>query len=267
MIGVLDSGIGGLSVWRELMKVLPEEEYLYVADSGYCPYGPREKSYIRERVSKISAYLIDNNAEIIVVACNTATAAAIDYLRSNYSLPFVGMEPAVKPAALESKSGVIGVLATMGTFRGELYLSTLHKFASNVKVIEQIGSGLVELVECGKTETPEAVALLKEYLDPMIKEGADCLVLGCTHYPFLINAIRKVAGDKMKIINPAPAIAMRTKDILAKRRGCERTNAPTGCTKIVTTGGNIGLIEDLLRRIAEEDGLSLNRFECMDIVI
>ena len=150
MIGIFDSGVGGLSVWRELYKVLPKEKYLYFSDAGYCPYGPKSREEIIARVRVIADFLIENGAEIIVVACNTATAAAIEFLRGNYGIPFVGMEPAVKPAAINTRTGAIGVLATRGTFKGELYLRTLHKFASNAKVLEQVGEGLVELVENGE---------------------------------------------------------------------------------------------------------------------
>lgn len=215
MVGVLDSGVGGLSVWRELVGTLPDEKYLYVADSGFCPYGPRDKSYIIERTSRISEFLIDRGADIIVVACNTATAAAISTLRRNYKIPFIGMEPATKPAVLHSESGVIAVLATQGTFRGELYMGTLEKYASQTRVIEIVGNNLVELVEKMEWDTPEAERLVRSYVEPAIAEGADHIVLGCTHYPFLTKTIEKIAGSKVKIINPAPAIAKRAKEVLA----------------------------------------------------
>ena len=169
MIGLFDSGVGGLSVWREMVKVLPNERYLYVSDSGHCPYGPKSKEEIIARAVAITDFLISHGAEIIVVACNTATAAAIEYLRRHYSIPFVGMEPAVKPAALSTRTGVIGVLATKGTFKGELYLRTLHKFASNAKVIEQVGEGLVELVESGDINSDNARQLISRYVVPMLE--------------------------------------------------------------------------------------------------
>lgn len=250
MIGVFDSGVGGLSVWQELIKILPGEEYIYVSDNGYCPYGPKPKEYVVERARRITEFLIEKGADIVVVACNTATAAAISTLRSSYKIPFVGMEPAVKPAALNSESGVIGVLATQGTFKGELYLRTLHKFAANTKVLEQIGTGLVELVESGNTDTHEAHELLQTYIQPMIDAGADHVVLGCTHYPFLSQTIKKIAGSSINIVNPAPAVANRTKELLMS------SNTPSGFQKasavtnhFYTTGNNILLVEKMVKEI------------------
>jgi glutamate racemase len=214
MIGIFDSGVGGISVWKELYSLMPNQDFVYVADSAYCPYGRKSADEIIERAKKISEFLIAKNADIIVVACNTATAAAIKYLRLHFSIPFVGMEPAIKPAAIESKSEIVGVLATAGTFKGSLYLNTLTKFASNIKVIEQTGDGLVELVENGKIYGHEAELLLQKYLNPIIDAGADKLVLGCTHYPFLIDAIKKVANNALEIINPAPAVALQTQKII-----------------------------------------------------
>lgn len=251
MIGVFDSGLGGLSVWRELIKVLPEESYCYIADSGYCPYGPKSKEEIIDRAKKIVDFLIGRGASIIVVACNTATAAAIDYLREHYSIPFVGMEPAVKPAVLNSKSGVIGVLATKGTFKGELYLRTLHKFASGVKVIEQVGEGLVEVVEDGKMESDIAYTLLNRYLSPMIESGADNIVLGCTHYPFLINQINRITKGSINIINPAPAIAKRALSLCKSLEGLEHDNT----LLFYTTGSSILLLK---RMVEEINPLCLN---------
>lgn len=250
MIGVFDSGVGGLSVWQELIKILPEEEYIYVSDNGYCPYGPKPKEYVIERARRITDFLIDKGADIVVVACNTATAAAISVLRGSYNIPFVGMEPAVKPAALNSESGVIGVLATQGTFKGELYLRTLHKFAANTKVLEQIGTGLVELVEGGNTDTPQAYQLLQTYLQPMLDAGADHVVLGCTHYPFLSETIKKIAGDSMVIVNPAPAIANRTKELL--KNNSPKSDSVTN--HFYTTGSNISLIQKMVEKIVDNSG-------------
>ena len=223
MIEVFDSGVGGLSVWRELYKVMPQEEYLYVSDSGYCPYGPKSREEVIERAVAITGFLISNGAEIIVVACNTATAAAINWLRSHYTIPFVGMEPAVKPAALNTRTGAIGVLATKGTFKGELYLRTLHKFASNAKVLEQVGEGLVELVESGETDTPQARELIGKYIKPMLEQNADHIVLGCTHYPFLENVIREFAG----VCGDCESCSCNCKEgrggTAGKKNGCRKT--------------------------------------------
>ncbi len=274
VIGVFDSGVGGLSVWREIVKVLPGHNYIYVSDNGYCPYGPRPQEYIIDRARKISQFLINKGAQMIVVACNTATAAAIKTLREEFDIPFVGMEPAVKPAALHSKSGVIGVLATRGTFKGELYLRTLHKFASNTQVIEQIGDGLVELVEQGKVHTSEADALVAKYLNPMIEAGADHVVLGCTHYPFLIDAINKVSKGSLIVVNPAPAIANRVEWLLEEagnedeRVAVYNSVAVSVGNEFYTTGENLPLLESMVNSIIEENGENLkmvNSFSRVEI--
>jgi glutamate racemase len=201
-------------VWREVTQLLPHEHTVYYADTVFCPYGTRTAEEIIARADYITGFLLSKQVKLIVVACNTATAAAITHLRSTYAVPFVGMEPAVKPAALHSKSGVVGVLATQGTFKGRLYHDTLARFASQVQLIEQPGDGLVELVEAGDLESPEVYRLLEKYLRPMLDAGADHIVLGCTHYPFLIPAIRKIAGAQVHLLDPAPAVAQRVKALL-----------------------------------------------------
>ena len=228
MIGVYDSGQGGKSVLQELVKLLPEEDFAYYADTRYCPYGPRPASEVIERACAVADFLIEKGCELIVVACNTATAAAIDHLRSHYSIPFIGMEPAVKPAVLQSKTGVVGVLATKGTFKGSLYLHTLAKFKEDVKVIQQVGEGLVETVEKGVLDGPEVEALIHKCIDPMLEAGADHIVLGCTHYPFLQPVIERIAGDKVTIINPAPAVARQTKKVLESIKGIEPSSGKKG---------------------------------------
>lgn len=267
MIGVFDSGVGGLSVWRELYKEFPGETYLYVSDSGYCPYGPKSREEVIERAVAITEFLISNGAEIIVVACNTATAAAINHLRSHYTIPFVGMEPAVKPAALNTRTGAIGVLATKGTFKGELYLRTLHKFASNATVLEQVGEGLVELVENGETDTPQARKLIGKYIRPMLEQNADHIVLGCTHYPFLENLIREFAGEGVEIVNPAPAIARRAGEVLQARRESAGKHivGEKGQNRFVTTGNNLQLLEKMVYGIAPVDADSF-AFEKIELL-
>jgi len=267
MIGVFDSGVGGLSVWRELYKEFPGETYLYVSDSGYCPYGPKSREEVIERAVAITEFLISNGAEIIVVACNTATAAAINHLRSHYTIPFVGMEPAVKPAALNTRTGAIGVLATKGTFKGELYLRTLHKFASNATVLEQVGEGLVELVENGETDTPQARKLIGKYIRPMLEQNADHIVLGCTHYPFLENLIREFAGEGVEIVNPAPAIARRAGEVLQARRESAGKHivGEKGQNRFVTTGNNLQLLEKMVYGIAPADADSF-AFEKIELL-
>ena len=255
MIGIFDSGAGGLSVWKEIIKVLPSESYYYISDSEYCPYGPKSKKEIAERAIVLSEFLIERGAEIIVVACNTATAAAIDILRQRFDIPFVGMEPAVKPAAKKTKTGVIGVLATRGTLHGQLYINTSEKFAKerDVKVVEEVGDGLVELVEQGKTHTVEAEELVKKYTDPMLKAGADCVVLGCTHYPFLEEAIKRVSGNKLEVINPAPAVAKRVTTLLSGIRhpGSMGSNSDSVRT-IATTGPNLSVLKKMCKEIVGE---------------
>ena len=266
MIGVFDSGVGGLSVWKELYREFPDEKYLYVSDAGYCPYGPKSKEEIISRARTITEFLIGEGAEVIVVACNTATAAAIEYLRGNYVIPFVGMEPAVKPAAINTRTGAIGVLATKGTFKGELYLRTLHKFASNAKVLEQVGEGLVELVENGQTGTPQARDLVGSYILPMLEQNVDHIVLGCTHYPFLEQIIKEFTGDSVEIVNPAPAIARRVGVVLEQRRKVlsERHSLNNPMEKVpqeclintfVTTGGNMDVMKSMVSQIAGDQAL------------
>ena len=211
----MDSGVGGLSVFKEIRKVLPLESYIYFSDSAFCPYGEKSPEFICERAEIIARMMLGKGAEIIVVACNTATAAAIEHLRKTFpSTPFVGMEPAVKPAALGTKSGTIGVLATAGTLRASKYLNTKDRFTDGIKVVEHVGKGFVELVESGKTEGPEAEKIVSESLQPLLNAGADTIVLGCTHYPFLLPVMEKVAGGKVRFIDPAPAVANRVINLL-----------------------------------------------------
>jgi glutamate racemase len=217
-IGIFDSGAGGLSVYRELVKVLPRERYLYFSDNAHCPYGEKTAAYIQERGRTITEVLLGLGADIIVVACNTATAAAIATLRAEYpAVPFIGMEPAVKPAALGTRSGVIGVLATAGTLKGSKYLNTRGLYQDNVKIVEHVGQGFVELVENGILDGPEAEATVRASLQPLLDAGADTIVLGCTHYPFLQPLIERLAGPEVKVIDPAPAVARQTVRILQER--------------------------------------------------
>lgn len=214
-IGIFDSGSGGLSVYRELVKVLPDERYIFFADNAHCPYGEKPVAYIQDRARAITDILRGLGADIIVVACNTATAAAIATLRAEYpDMPFIGMEPAVKPAALGTKSGVIGVLATAGTLKGSKYLKTRGQFEDDVRIVEHVGEGFVELVERGILDGPEAEKVVRASVEPLLDEGADILVLGCTHYPFLRPLIERIAGPGVQVIDPAPAVARRTVQVL-----------------------------------------------------
>lgn len=222
-IGVFDSGVGGLSVLREIASQLPHEDLIYVADSAYCPYGPRPAAEIRRLSHRVTRFLIDQGAKMVAVACNTASAAALESLRDSFDVPFVGMVPAVKPASLKTQSGVIGVLATPATVAGNLYIDVVQRFAQDVEVVERVGAGLVAAVEAGQPDSPETRDLLRRYLAPMIRAGADTIVLGCTHYPFLEPTIRHIVGPAVDIIDPSPAIARQVErrldqcDLLAQR--------------------------------------------------
>ena len=214
-IGIFDSGSGGLSVYREIVKLLPYERYVYFADNAHCPYGDKTAGFIQARARAITDFLLGKGADIIVVACNTATAAAIATLRSEYPhVPFVGMEPAVKPAALGTKTGVIGVLATAGTLKGSKYLNTKGLFEDDVRIVEHVGEGFVELVENGILDGPEAFATVKASLQPLLDAGADRIVLGCTHYPFLRPVVEAIADPGVQVIDPAPAVARQTVRLL-----------------------------------------------------
>lgn len=247
LIGIFDSGVGGLSVWRELVKIVPDNPMLYISDSAYCPYGPRSQEEIIERAKKITDFFISKGVSLIVIACNTATAASIDTLRKCYDIPFVGMEPAVKPAALHSKSGVIGVLATKGTFNGKLYHRTLERFATDITVIERIGTGLVEMVESGDIDSENTRTLLRKYIDPMIAGNADHIVLGCTHYPFLHDVIQEIAGKDIVIVDPAPAVAQQALNMLSRYGSIsdEKIDPPLQ-TRFYSTGST-----DNLERLAK----------------
>ncbi|MCL5130149.1 glutamate racemase [Algibacter sp. L4_22] len=213
-IGIFDSGVGGTSIWREIHNLLPNENTLYLADSKHAPYGPKGKDTIIDLSIKNTEYLIKQNCKIIVIACNTATTNAIDYLRENYKIPFIGIEPAIKPAALQTKTNAIGILATKGTLSSSLFSKTAGIFAKGVNIIEQDGEGIVDLIENGKLESPEMTSLLKTYLNPMIKANIDYLVLGCTHYPYLMPLLLDILPKHVKIIDSGQAVARQTKAIL-----------------------------------------------------
>ena len=227
MIGIFDSGVGGLSVFREIKKLLPEEKYVYYSDNAYCPYGEKTKEHIIDRARYITDFLIREGADIIVVACNTATAAAIKTLRAEYPISFIGMEPAIKPAAALTRTGIVGVLATAGTLKADKYRDTKGRHAEDVTVVEHIGKGFVELVERGNTSGAEAEATVIESLEPLLDAGADTIVLGCTHYPFLRETISKVAATlaperPVTLIDPAPAVARHLHDIMEKENIIKR---------------------------------------------
>ena len=206
-IGLFDSGVGGTSIWKEIIALLPNENSIYLSDSKNAPYGEKSKQEIIDLSVKNTEYLLKNNCKIIVVACNTATTNAIKTLRQNYNVPFIGIEPAIKPAALSTKTNVVGILATKGTLNSELFEATSNVFKAQIVIKETIGKGLVDLIENGKINSPKMRSLLESYLKPMLQENMDCLVLGCTHYPYLIPQIRKIVGEKMQIIDSGLAVA------------------------------------------------------------
>ena len=231
MIGIFDSGIGGLSVFREIRKVLPEQSYVYYSDNAHCPYGEKTREYIIGRARAITRFLLEKGCEIIVVACNTATAAAIATLRDEFPVKFIGMEPAIKPAAQATKTGVVGVLATAGTLKATKYIDTRARWAQNVRIVEHIGQGFVELVEKGITTGHEADSTVRTSLMPLLDAGADMIVLGCTHYPFLSETISKVASEayperNIEIIDPAPAVARHLIEVMTEEGISEK--APNG---------------------------------------
>jgi glutamate racemase len=206
-IGVFDSGVGGISVLQHIHTLLPHEQLLYVADSKYAPYGSKTPEEIQSRCFDLTDFLIAKGAKAIVVACNTATAAAIDLMRANYTLPIIGMEPAVKPAAAASKKGVIGVLATVGTLKSAQFAGLLESYGRNVKVVTQGCIGLVECIERGELDSGTTLSLLQQYCKPLLDEGADTIVLGCTHYPFVKPFIRQIVGDGVVLIDTGAAVA------------------------------------------------------------
>jgi glutamate racemase len=216
-IGIFDSGVGGISIWKELRQRLPFEDTIYLADSKNAPYGEKSAETIVQLSIKNTELLLDLGCKLIVVACNTATTNAIDHLRMHYPVPFIGIEPAIKPAALQSRSGTVGVLATRGTLSSALFHSTAKNHASNIRIIEQEGTGLVELIETGKANSESARELLRRYLKPMIASGIDHLVLGCTHYPHLIPLLKEELPAHVQIIDCGEAVANQTHRILEKR--------------------------------------------------
>jgi len=215
-IGVFDSGVGGISIWNEIVTLLPNENTIYLADSKNAPYGQKTKEDIINLSIKNTEYLLSKGCKIIIVACNTATTNAINYLRKHYAVPFIGIEPAIKPAALHSKTKNIGILATKGTLNSDLFTKTSDNLSDEITIIEQIGEGLVPLIETGKINSKKMDILLNKYIHNLMNSNIDYLVLGCTHYPFLIPKIKKIVKDKITIIDSGEAVAKQTKAVLIK---------------------------------------------------
>ncbi len=235
-IGVLDSGVGGLSIVRELRAQLPSENLIYLADQAHVPYGTRPIAQVRAFTEAIVRFLLAQEVKLVVVACNTASAAALHALRATFPhVPFVGMEPAVKPAAQATQSGVIGVLATEATFQGELYASVVGRFAQGVRVEKQACPEFVTLVEAGQTHTEAARAAVRKRLAPLLRAGVDQLVLGCTHFPFLAHLLQEEAGPHVTLVDPSAAVARQVGRVLRAREAARMTSAP-GELRCYTTG-------------------------------
>jgi glutamate racemase len=252
-LGVFDSGIGGLSILRELRRRLPARDIDYFADQAHVPYGPRPMEEVRRFSEGIAAFLIERGSPLLVVACNTASAAALTSLRSRFpEIPIVGMEPAVKPAAETSRTGVVGVLATPATFQGELFASVVERFARGVRLINRTAPGLVERIEAGDLDGPETRRLLEQALEPIRREGADTLVLACTHYPFVIPLIQDIVGPEVRVIDPAPAIARQTERRLVEAGLSAGPAQGAGKLTLFSTGNASGLARMAMTLIGEQ---------------
>ena len=217
-IGIFDSGVGGSSIWKEIRALLPNENTIYLSDSKNAPYGKKSKQKIIDLSIKNTEFLLHQNCKLIIVACNTATTNAIKTLRKKYAIPFIGIEPAIKPAALKTTTNSIGILATKGTLNSELFEKTASTIAKEITTKEITGEGLVELIENGKIHSSEMKELLSSYIKPMLEKQVDCLVLGCTHYPYLIPQIKEIVGNKIQIIDSGEAVARQTKAVLEKHQ-------------------------------------------------
>lgn len=248
-IGIFDSGVGGLSVWREIVRLMPHESTLYFADSAHVPYGPRGEVEIRHFCDQITRFLIQRGCKAVVVACNTASAAALKHLRETFpELPTIGMEPAVKPAAETTRSRVIGIMATPATFQGKLFQATAGRHAQGISLINQVCPGLAEQIETGQLDTPETEQMLRGWLAPMLAAQADTVVLACSHYPFAIEVIRRIVGPGVNVIDPAPAIARHVTRVLGERALQAGDSSVAG--HHFFTSGDVAAFEHALGRLA-----------------
>jgi glutamate racemase len=252
-IGVFDSGVGGISVLRALREQMPEESVIYFGDQGHVPYGSRSMEEIQGFSEAITRFLLERGAKIIVVACNTASAAALKYLREKFSdVQFVGMEPAVKPAAEHTQTGKVGVLATPATFQGALYASVVERFANGVELFQDTCPGLVQLIEQGKLDGDETRRILARALLPMLEKNIDTVVLGCTHYPFVIPLIQQIVGENVRVIDPAPAVAKQTGRLL-DARGLRNRSGSKADVKFYTSG-DPDVLKSQLPKLLGESG-------------
>lgn len=244
-IGIFDSGVGGLSIAKEIRKLLPHENIIYFADSAYCPYGEKEPAVIKKRVFTLSDFLISKGAKLLVVACNTASIVSLDDIRKQYDIPVVGVEPAVKPAVQATKTGTIGVLATSVTLSGDRFAALVKRYCTKTKVVTQPCPGLVELVEQGKLNSPKTEQLLVQYLQPLLAQRADIIVLGCTHYPFLKPMIENIVGNEVTVIDTGEAVALRTAYLL--RENNLQTSGDQPGTEVMFTSGDKNSVEPVIR--------------------
>lgn len=252
-IGIFDSGVGGISVLRAIREQMPEEAIIYFGDQGHIPYGPRPMRQIRDFSEGITRFLLRQGTKIIVVACNTASAAALQYLREAFpDVHFVGMEPAVKPAAERTQTGKVGVLATPATFQGALYASVVERFANGVELFQHTCPGLVQQIEQGNVNGEETRQILGDALMPMLENNIDTVVLGCTHYPFVIPLIQEIVGENVRVIDPAPAVARQAGRLLEARDMKNRSGAK-GKLKLYTSG-DPEVFRSLLPRLLGEAG-------------
>ena len=261
-IGIFDSGVGGVSVLRAIREQMPGESVIYFGDQGHIPYGPRSMEQIRNFSEAITNFLLEKNAKIIVVACNTASAAALKYLREKFpDVEFVGMEPAVKPAAEHTQTAKVGVLATPATFQGALYTSVVERFANGVELFQNTCPGLVQQIEQGHLDGEETRRILEDALLPMLEKNIDTVVLGCTHYPFVIPLIQRIVGDNVRVIDPAPAVAKQTGRLLETKE--MRASSESKDEVNFYTSGNPAQLKSLLPKLLGESG-EVERIEWLE---
>ncbi len=253
-IGVFDSGVGGLSVLRAIREQMPNEDVIYFGDQGHVPYGPRSMKQIQDFSEGITRFLLEQDAKIIVVACNTASAAALKYLRETFSgVQFVGMEPAVKPAAEKTQTGKVGVLATPATFQGALYASVVERFGAGVEFFQHTCPGLVSQIELGELDMPKTRAILEDALLPMLEKNIDTVVLGCTHHPFVIPLVEQIVGENVRVIDPAPSVARQVKRLL--EAGGLLNSSGVRSRIQIHTSGDVKMVESVLPKLLNEAAL------------
>ena len=257
-IGIFDSGVGGTSIWKEIHDLLPNEKTIYLSDSKNAPYGIKTQEEIIALSVKNTEKLLEMNCKLIVVACNTATTNAIKVLRASYNIPFIGIEPAIKPAALKSANKAIGILATRGTLSSQLFAQTSEIYTKDISVIEVEGNGLVELIESGKKDSIETEVLLKELLEPMLIEKVDHLVLGCSHYPYLVPLLKKILPGDVQIIDSGEAVARQTKSILDKN-GLLNTDKTSHQTPSFYTNLSTEVLSELIE--AKQNGYQVEKLD------